>query len=87
MQEIRGAGLRPYRPCHLRTRPSGGDLDISWIRRTRVDGDSWSAFEVPLGEESELYLLFILEGGNVLREATTSSMFFRYTAASQLADG
>ncbi len=84
---IRGAGLRPYRPCHVRALISGGDMDLSWIRRTRVDGDSWSAFEVPLGEESELYLVRILEGGVVLREATTSAPSFRYSAANQVADG
>lgn len=65
-QAIMCMGLGPYRLCHLSARPSGDDLVIGWIRRTRVDGDSWSAFEVPLGEESELYLLSILEGGNVL---------------------
>jgi hypothetical protein len=81
------AGLRSYRSCHLGAQPSEGELDLIWIRRTRVDGDSWSAFEVPLGEESERYLVCILEGGAVLREATTSTLFFRDTAANQLADG
>ena len=42
---------------------------------------------MPLGEESELYLVRVLEGGAVLREATTSTPFYRYTAANQLADG
>lgn len=84
---VRGAGLRPYRPCHLMVTPSGSDIDLSWIRRTRLDGDSWSAPDVPLGEESERYLVRIIEGGSVLREEATSAPAFRYTAADQALDG
>ena len=51
-----GIGLRPYAPAHLRSALSGGDRQISWIRRTRIDGDSWQGGEVPLGEDSESYV-------------------------------
>ena len=84
---VRGAGLRPYRPCHLGITANGSDIDLSWIRRTRLDGDSWSALEVPLGEESERYLVRIIEGGSVLREETTSAPAFIYAAADQALDG
>ena len=84
---VRGAGLRPYNPCHLQFAVSGSDIYLSWIRRTRLDGDSWSAPEVPLGEESERYLVRILEGGSLLREVTVDSLSWRYTAADQIADG
>lgn len=49
-----GRGLRPFSPVHLqavREQPSG-DVRLSWIRRTRLGGDSWVA-DVPLGEEVE----------------------------------
>src|SRR5690606_7852980 len=60
-----GAGLRPLSPCHLRIE---GRV-VRWIRRTRVDGDSWEAPEVPLGEASERYLLRLLRADIELHRA------------------
>jgi hypothetical protein len=85
-QAIRGAALRPYCPCHLRAEALGGELDSSWFQIMRIDGDSWSAFERRLARERALPPAYSGRG-NVLREVTTSSPFFRYTAANQLADG
>ncbi len=83
-----GIGLRPYAPVHLRTaRDGAGDLEISWIRRTRIDGDSWQSAEVPLGEESEAYLLRVMDGASIKREVTLSSPGWTYSAAAQAADG
>jgi hypothetical protein len=84
---FQGVGLRPYSPCHLRI--SGGlaeDIDISWIRRTRIDGDSWQSVEVPLGEVSESYLLRIMGGVSVLREVMLTSPHWTYSAADQASD-
>jgi len=81
-----GNGLRPYSPCHLRVVPAAGNLAASWIRRTRIQGDSWDGVEVPLGEESELYLVRVVQGGAVLREATVAAPAWIYTAAMQAAD-
>jgi hypothetical protein len=52
---------------------SAGDLAISWIRRTRLGGDSWDAAEVPLGEETERYEVDILDGPTVKRTLTATS--------------
>lgn len=82
-----GIGLRPYAPAHLRAAETGGDQQISWIRRTRIDGDSWQGTDVPLGEESESYLLRISDAGGVRRELSLSSPGYSYTAAMQAADG
>lgn len=84
-----GIGLRPYAPAHLRAVDDGaGGLDISWIRRTRLDGDSWASLEVPLGEATEAYQLRVLNtSGQVLRETATTMPNFTYTAAMQTADG
>ncbi|MCH2163111.1 MAG: hypothetical protein MK098_00430 [Marinovum sp.] len=60
IEQFQGVGLRPYRPAHLRMSNSNGDLNLKWIRRTRIDGDSWEGFDVPLGEEAERYLVRIL---------------------------
>lgn len=84
-----GAGLRPYSPVHLKGRrdPATGDWLISWIRRTRLGGDSWG-FEVPLGEEAERYLVEIIDTGTaeVVRTIEVTSPSVHYAAAQQTAD-
>jgi hypothetical protein len=82
-----GNGLRPYRPAHVRLVDVGGDLQVSWIRRTRLDGDSWELYEVPLSEDSESYLVRVKNGAQVLREEQVSSPNWTYVAADQAADG
>lgn len=82
-----GVGLRPYTPVHLRFAEAGGDLAVSWIRRTRIGGDRWDTPEVPLGEESEGYLLRVMRGVQVLREVTLDSSGWLYPAAARVADG
>ncbi|MBL1436608.1 MAG: glycoside hydrolase/phage tail family protein [Rhodobacteraceae bacterium] len=86
IETFEGVGLRPYAPAHLRAEGSG-DLAVNWIRRTRIDGDSWAGLEVPLGEESEAYRLRVVQGGVVLREETLGAAGFTYTVAMQGADG
>ncbi len=83
-----GIGLRPYAPVHLRAmRDGAGDLALDWVRRTRIDGDSWQSAEVPLGEDSEAYLLRVLNGGAIVREVSVSAPSWTYSAAQQAADG
>ena len=87
-QAFQGIGLRPYAPCHLRTDGDpGSDIGISWIRRTRIDGDSWESVEVPLGEASERYVLRIMDGVTVVREMTLTTTQWTYSAANQSSDG
>ena len=82
-----GNGLRPYAPVHLVHRVEGSGLRFTWIRRTRVDGDSWDLPEVPLGEESEAYTVRVSSGPTVLRETTVSSPEWVYDDAARAADG
>lgn len=82
-----GNGLRPYAPVHLRAAPSGGGVQITWIRRTRIDGDSWASTEVPLGEEVESYLVKVRQGQKVLQNVTVSSPQWHYSAAEMEDDG
>ncbi|GAB4384025.1 baseplate multidomain protein megatron [Albidovulum sp.] len=85
---FRGNGLRPYSPVHLRARRLGtGDLELSWVRRTRIGGDSWTGLDVPLGESLELYLVRVMQGGAVLREVIVPQAGLLYGAAQQAADG
>ncbi|WP_054008628.1 baseplate multidomain protein megatron [Cypionkella psychrotolerans] len=82
-----GAGLRPYAVSHLSaTKQPSGDLDITWQRRTRIDGDTWQSLEVPLGEDTELYSTKITQGPATLRETTTSTSNWTYSVAMQTAD-
>jgi hypothetical protein len=87
IESFDGAGLRPYPVSHLSaTKQTSGDLDITWQRRTRIDGDTWQSLEVPLGEDTELYSIKITHGPVTLRETTTSAPGFSYTTAMQTAD-
>lgn len=82
-----GNGLRPYAPAHLSTdTQSNGALLVTWVRRTRIDGDGWEALEVPLGEEVETYVLRIIKDETVLREEVLSSSAFEYSASDQASD-
>ena len=85
---FQGIGLRPYSPCHLKTLGAiGADIDVSWVRRTRIDGDSWESVEVPLGEIGESYLLRVMDGAVVLRETMVLDSNWTYFAAAQASDG
>ena len=75
-------GLRPLSPCQLRARRDGADVVFSWVRRTRIDGDSWEIDEVPLAEEQESYSIGILDGSTLKRSATSGATQYRYTAAA-----
>jgi hypothetical protein len=83
-----GIGLRPYAPCHLLATGGQGEArTLSWIRRTRIDGDAWDVPEVPLGEEIEAYRVRILSGETVLREEVVTEPEWIYGLAAQGADG
>jgi hypothetical protein len=82
-----GNGLRPYAPVHLRgVEQADGGLSLNWIRRTRVDGDAWEPLDVPVGEESESYLLRVISNASVVREVRLSAPTYVYGAADQSAD-
>ncbi|KSB88725.1 hypothetical protein AS593_20030 [Caulobacter vibrioides] len=81
----RGMALRPWSPAHLRARAVGGETRLSWMRRTRIGGDSWEA-EVPLSEAAEAWRVEILDGQAVVRTVETAGPAFVWTAAMRAAD-
>jgi hypothetical protein len=78
--------LKPLAPVHLSAVRGGAGIELSWIRRTRIDGDSWDAADVPLGEESEAYAVDILAGSDVKRTLTVTAPSALYAAADEIAD-
>ncbi|MCS0494176.1 glycoside hydrolase/phage tail family protein [Ancylobacter sp. MQZ15Z-1] len=80
------AALLPLAPVHARARRTEAGIELSWIRRTRIDGDSWELVEVPLGEASEAYRVELLNGTDVVRSATVGAPPVVYGAADELAD-
>ncbi|MCL4766432.1 MAG: glycoside hydrolase TIM-barrel-like domain-containing protein [Hyphomicrobiaceae bacterium] len=84
---FRGIGLRPLSPVHLRGEKSGsGDLILTWVRRTRLGGDSWETSEAPLAEDGERYEVDILDGEAVKRTLTATLPTVTYSAAQQMQD-
>ena len=95
-----GRGLQPFSPCNVRqpylTERTPGDLEITWIRRSRsLEADSWEIAEVPLAEEPvsgisaavlEAYQVDIMDGSTVLRTLSTDAPAVTYTSAEQIAD-
>lgn len=84
---FRGIGLRPYSPSHLRSEWTETGRKITWIRRSRLDADSWEGLDVPLGEAAETYLLRILDPSGVKREVTLQTPEFHYSDEMQVSDG
>jgi hypothetical protein len=82
-----GNGLRPYAPAHLKVAADADGLRFDYIRRTRIDGDSWDLAEVPLGEESEAYTVTVTQSNQLLREVTVTEPNWTYTATKRLEDG
>jgi hypothetical protein len=77
--------LKPLTPVHVKAARDGSGVTFTWIRRTRVDGDTWVG-EVPLGEDSEQYVVDILSGADVVRTLEATAPSALYAAADELAD-
>lgn len=66
--------LMPYAPVHVTATVSGSDIDLAWVRRTRLGGPLMDGTgTVPLSEASEAYEVDIYDGpdlATVLRTLT-----------------
>ncbi len=87
--ELVGRGLEPLSPVHMRlgvVEDSG--LQFRWLRRDRLEADSWVGASIPLNEDSELYQLRILRSdtGNLVREVITEQPEWLYSNAERQAD-
>ncbi len=90
VRELRGEvgprALLPLSPVHLRAKRSAGGVVVSFIRRTRLDGDSWYMLDVPLGEAQERYRIEVLRGNAVVLVFETAAPTFTYRDVDELAD-
>ena len=77
--------LQPFAPSHVKGRRGAAGMHISWIRRTRIDGDGWDG-EVPLGEDIESYEVDIMAGAAVKRTLSSSLPSVVYGESDELAD-
>ncbi|MFC5419663.1 glycoside hydrolase/phage tail family protein [Bosea eneae] len=80
------APLRPLSPVRVRARRLPAGVLLNWIRRSRIDGDSWDAVEVPLGEEIERYRVILRAGGVIIRNVEVDAPAMLYEAAQEMAD-
>ncbi|TAN15129.1 MAG: host specificity protein, partial [Rhizobiaceae bacterium] len=80
--------LTPLSPVHLTAaRLTDGSVGIAWIRRGRIDADSWLGTDIPLGEENEAYQVDVSAvGGGAVRTTTVSSQSWTYAAADLSSD-
>lgn len=63
-----GADRIPLAPCHLKAQMDADTIHIEWIRRSRIGWDDWAGQDIPLGEDSERYLICLEEEGVLLHE-------------------
>lgn len=80
-----GVGLRPYPVAHLvGRRLQNGDVAGRWVRRGRIDSDSWQSAEIPLGEDHEAYVVRVIHADQIRGEigvATTNCLISAATLA------
>lgn len=83
-----GRSKRMLNPVHLMSKQTEtDDILFNWVRRSRIDGDSWEDAEVPLDALEERYLIEIISlTGTVKRTATVKQPSFIYSAADQSSD-
>jgi hypothetical protein len=92
-----GRALQPYQPAQQTATLSGSDIQLHWVRRTRVGGELRDLTgDVPLSEQSEAYQVDIYNAGGtaIVRSVGVSyptspepNPGFLYTAAMITADG
>ena len=69
-----------FSPVHLRAEKTiNGSYNVSWIRRGRINSDSWDSADIPLDAQAEQYLLKIFDlEGNLKRDVTRFVPSFSY---------
>jgi len=80
--DVTGAGFKCLAPVHFRAALAmTSDIELSWIRRGRIDADDFEAAEIVLGEVEELYRLCIWADDDLLRQETMADPQWVYRRA------
>ncbi len=74
--------LMPLASVHLRMRRTEAGAAFTWIRRGRIDADSWLASDIPLGEADELYAARLLDGTGIVLSAELAEPLWPVPAAA-----
>jgi len=65
----------PLSPVHLNgALDAAGNLQVSWIRRGRLDADDWEGADIPLGEEREAYEIEVRSISGALKRTANASV-------------
>ncbi len=79
--------LKPLSPVHLKAKQlSNGDLSAHWIRRGRLDADSWMGEDIPLAEEREAYQVEVWQSDAIVRSAQVQTTSWIYSNSERLAE-
>jgi hypothetical protein len=80
------AALMPMSPVRASGKRTADGVTLQWVRRARVNADSWGVAEIPLDESEESYEIEILSGVTVKRVLTATGPTVLYPAALEFAD-
>jgi GTA TIM-barrel-like domain/Putative phage tail protein len=78
--------LRPLSPVQIKSSIVASGVQLTWIRRSRIDADSWDVAEISVGEVAEIYTVEIFDGSVLKRCASVTTPNYIYTASDILAD-
>jgi hypothetical protein len=77
----------PLAPVHVRAwRGESGDVGLSWVRRSRADGDGWGVADSPQEHVPERYRVTIFDGGTPVRVLESNTPSASYGSTEQVAD-
>jgi hypothetical protein len=80
-------GLECYSPVKLSGgRDTAGNIQINWVRRTRVNGAWRDLVDVPVAEETQEYTIKIYDGSTLVRTLTSTTPTVTYTDTDQVTD-
>ncbi len=75
-------------PVHLQSSfAATGDLHTHWVRRGRIDADSWEDADIQLDAQQEQYRVRVLDGSEIIqRETIVTQSEFHYSLHDRVAD-
>ena len=60
---------------------ANGDIEVTWVRRSRLGGDDFEAAEIPLGEVCEAYQISVMADDETIYQSQTNAAHWTYEAS------